>query len=264
MISIILVAYKPEMKKLINVLDLIGNDLQIILVNNSENLSLDKFKFKNNITIINSANNGNGAAINLALEKITTKYAIYLDIDVEFKKDFIKKISHQASTIDKFGVLVPDHGNLKSKDLQIEKYEGEASVMLFNLDIFKKRNLFDEDYFLYFEEQDLFQYCKKKNIKVIFLSGLQIRHHRASSVSYDQKDLSYLRSWHYTWSMFFFYKKNFSYWMAVKKTFLILLNDLIMIFFYLISFNLKFLKIRFFRVFGLLSSVIGLKSFLRP
>ena len=91
MISIILVAYKPEMKKLINVLDLIGNDLQIILVNNSENLSLDKFKFKNNITIINSANNGNGAAINLALEKITTKYAIYLDIDVEFKKDFIKK-----------------------------------------------------------------------------------------------------------------------------------------------------------------------------
>lgn len=162
MISIILVAYKPEMKKLINVLDLIGNDLQIILVNNSENLSLDKFKFKNNITIINSANNGNGAAINLALEKITTKYAIYLDIDVEFKKDFIKKISHQASTIDKFGVLVPDHGNLKSKNLQIEKYEGEASVMLFNLDIFKKRNLFDEAYFLYFEEQDLFQYCKKK------------------------------------------------------------------------------------------------------
>ena len=46
MISIIIVAYKPEMKKLINVLDLIGNDLQIILVNNSENLSLDKFKFK--------------------------------------------------------------------------------------------------------------------------------------------------------------------------------------------------------------------------
>ena len=59
-------------------------------------------------------------------------------------------------------MLVPDHGNLKSKDLQIEKYEGEASVMLFNLDIFKKRNLFDEAYFLYFEEQDLFQYCKKK------------------------------------------------------------------------------------------------------
>ena len=50
---------------------------------------MDKFKFKNNITIINSANNGNGAAINLALE-ITTKYAIYLDIDVNLKKT-IKK-----------------------------------------------------------------------------------------------------------------------------------------------------------------------------
>ena len=38
--------------------------------------------------------------------------------------------------------------------------------MLFNLDIFKKRNLFDEAYFLYFEEQDLFQYCKKKKYPV--------------------------------------------------------------------------------------------------
>ena len=151
---------------------------------------------------------------------------------------------------------------LKIKNLQIEKYEGEASVMLFL--VFLRKEIYLMNLFSYFEEQDLFQYCKKKNIKVIFLSGLQIKHHRASSVSYDQKDLSYLRSWHYTWSMFFFYKKNFSYWMAVKKTFLIFLNDFIMIIFYLISFNLKFLKIRFFRVFGLLSSVIGLKSFLRP
>ena len=162
MISIILVAYKPEMKKLINVLDLIGNDLQIILVNNSENLSLDKFKFKNNITIINSANNGNGAAINLALEKITTKYAIYLDIDVEFKKDFIKKISHQASTIDKFGVLVPDHGNLKSKNLQIEKYEGEASVMLFNLDILRKEIYLMRLIFFTLRNKIYFNIVKKK------------------------------------------------------------------------------------------------------
>ena len=262
--SIIIVAYKPEMKKLMSVQTLIAKDLKVILVNNSENLDLNKVKFDNNVTIINSKNNGNGAAINLALEKITTKYAMYLDIDVEFQKDFIEKISYQANTIGKFGVLVPDHGNLESKNLKIEKYEGEASVMLFNLDTFKKKNLFDEAYFLYFEEQDLFQYCKKKNIKVFFLSGLQIKHHRASSVSYEEKNLSYLRSWHYTWSMFFYYKKNFNYWKAVKKTFLILFSDLFMIIFFLISFNIKSLKIRFFRVFGLASSIVGLKSFLRP
>ena len=264
MISIIIVAYKPEMKKLMSVLTLIGKDLKVIIVNNSENLDLNKVKFDKNVTIINSKNNGNGAAINLALGKITTKYAMYLDIDVEFQNDFIKKISYQANIIDKFGVLVPDHGNLRSKNLKIEKYEGEASVMLFNLDILKKKNLFDEAYFLYFEEQDLFQYCKKKNIKVFFLSGLQVTHHRASSVSYKEKNLSYLRSWHYTWSMFFYYKKNFNYWKAIKKTFLILFSDLFMIIFFLISFNIKSLKIRFFRVFGLISSIVGLKSFLRP
>ena len=91
MISIILVAY-PEMKKLINVLDLIGNDLQIILVNNSENLSLDKFKFKIILQLL-IQQIMEMVQLNLALEKITTKYAIYLDIDVEFKKDFIKNTS---------------------------------------------------------------------------------------------------------------------------------------------------------------------------
>ena len=59
-----------------SVLTLIGKDLKVILVNNSENFDLNKVKFDKNVTIINSKNNGNGAAINLALEKISTKYAI--------------------------------------------------------------------------------------------------------------------------------------------------------------------------------------------
>ena len=264
MLSIIIVAYKPELKQLMHILSLINKKIDVVLVNNSENSNLNKRKFENNIKIINSKNNGNGSAINLGLKNIKTKYAMYLDIDVEFKEDFIENILNTANQIKDFGILIPNHGNLKSNDSKIEKYEGEGSVMLFNLEVLKKRNLFDEGYFLYFEEQDLFYSCKKNNIKVFFLPKIQIKHLRASSVSYKDKDLSYLRSWHYTWSMFFFYKKNFNYVTAIRKTFLIFIKDLFMVIFYLIFLNKKSLKIRFFRLYGLASSILCFKSFLRP
>ncbi len=264
MLSIIIVAYKPEIKRLKNILTLINKKIKIILINNSESSDLNKIKFKNNIKIIKSKNNGNGAAINLGLKNVKTKYAMYLDIDVEFRKNFVGNITNLANKINNFGILVPNHGNLKSTKDKIEKYDGEGSIMFFNLNVLKKKNLFDENYFLYFEEQDLFYFCKKNSIKVFFLPRIQIKHFRASSVSYAKKNLTYLRSWHYAWSMFFFYKKNFNYFTAIKKTFLIFFKDLLMVIFYLISFDIESLKIRFFRLYGFISSMLGFKSFLRP
>ena len=70
--------------------------------------------------------------------------------------------------------------------------------------------------------------------------------------------------WHYMWSMFYFYKKNYNYLFALKKTYIYLIKDCIKLIIYLIVFDKYNFLIRFNRIYGLLSSILGLQSFKRP
>ena len=200
----------------------------------------------------------------MGLKYCKSPLAIYLDLDVKIQKNFFKKFIKIANDIKNFCILVPNHGNLSDKKNIIEKYSGEASVMMFNMKQIKKTKLFDEKFFLYFEEEDLFQQCKKSLFKVYFIKNLMIKHIRATSVSKSVKNLKNIRSWHYMWSMFYFYKKNFNYFYGLKKVVKLLLLDILMCFFYSVTFNYIYSKNRFYRIYGLLVSMIGLKSFLRP
>jgi len=264
MISIIIVAYNPDKKKLKKFLKKIGNKINLVIINNSENYNLSDIKFSKKTVIIKSKNFGNGAGINLGLKKCKTKFAIYSDIDIDFKKNFINRFINFKKKIKNFCVVVPNHGNLKSKEEIVEKYDGEASMMLFNINKLKKIGFFDENYFLYYEEIDLLHRCKKNNLKSFFLPNLKIKHARAASVSKNFTHIENLRSWHYMWSMFYFYKKNFNYFKALEKTFLFLIKDLIMIFFYICIIDKKKIKNRYYRIYGIISSMLGMSSFLRP
>ncbi len=264
MLSVIIVAYRPDKVKLRKILKKIGKQTKIIIINNCKEYNLNDIKFSKKTKIIRSKNYGNGAGINLGLKNCKTKLALYLDIDVEFKNNFIQKFINYSKKVKDFSVLIPNHGNLNSKKKRIEKYEGEASVMLFNIKKFRKTKIFDENYFLYFEELDLFYNCKKMGLKTYFVTHLNIKHLRASSISDNVHKISNLRSWHYMWSMFFYYKKNFSYFMAVKKTFFLIIKDFLMLLIYLIIFNKFKFQNRFYRLFGILSCMLGLKSYLRP
>ena len=264
MLSIIIVAYKPDINKLNKLIGKINNEYKIILIDNSELNTKIQIQNNQNIKIIKTKNNGNGAAINVGLKNCQTKYALYMDIDVEIEKNFFKNFILIAEKINKFGVLVPNHGNLETTQKYLERYSGEASVMFFNIYEIKKTKLFDEKYFLYFEEEDLFYQCKKLKIKVFFIIELIIKHNRASSVSKSVENLDYIRSWHYMWSMFYFYKKNYNFFFGIKKVSKFLFADVVMFFFNLIFFNSKNIKKRIYRLWGLTISILGISSFLRP
>ena len=165
MLSVIIVAYRPDKVKLRKILKKIGKQTKIIIINNCKEYNLNDIKFSKKTKIIRSKNYGNGAGINLGLKNCKTKLAMYLDIDVEFKNNFIQKFINYSKKVKDFSVLIPNHGNLNSKKKRIEKYEGEASVMLFNIKKFRKTKIFDENYFLYFEVIDLFYNCKKMGLK---------------------------------------------------------------------------------------------------
>ena len=136
--------------------------------------------------------------------------------------------------------------------------------MLFNLKSFKKKNLFDEKYFLYFEEIDLLTFCKKNNLKCYLANKIKIKHQRATSIVKDTEKIRNLRNWHYMWSMFYYNKKNFGFFKAFGFTINFLIKDLAMTVFYILILNPKKMKERFYRVYGASSSILGFKSFLRP
>ena len=136
--------------------------------------------------------------------------------------------------------------------------------MLYNIKNLKKLNFFDENFFLYYEEVDLLYRCKMNNIKCYLIPYLKIKHNRASSIKNENHNLKCVRVWHYMWSMFYFYKKNFNYFYAFNKTYLFLLKDLIKLFMYICIFDKYNCKIRFYRIYGLICSIIGINSFKRP
>ena len=123
--------------------------------------------------ILITKNNGNGAAINLGLKNVKTKYALYMDVDISFEKDFFDKLLDYVKKNSNFAMIVPNHGNLSEDKEIIEQYNGEASVMLLNLEKTNKVRNFDEKYFLYFEEVDLMHQLKRNKEKVLFLTKLK-------------------------------------------------------------------------------------------
>ena len=128
----------------------------------------------------------------------------------------------------------------------------------------KKSNFFDKNIFLYFEEIDLFLRCKKNNKKVYVATNVSIVHQRGSSVVLENKNkLIYLRVWHYMWSMFYVFKKNYGYLYAIKKSYIYLFKDLMMLsIFFLKLDKFNFLK-RLNRIMGLITSMLNIKSFKR-
>lgn len=264
MVTIILVVYKSKKKQLNNILKKIGKKYKIIIVDNSYNYDFSKINLSKKTKIIRSKNKGNGAGINTALKKCTTRYAIYSDIDVNFKKNFIYKFIKAASKVKNFSLLVPNHGKTQSDKEFIEKNNGEAAVMMFNLKKLKSDFFFDENFFLYFEETDLLTRFLKKKLKSYTVTRLKIKHQRASSIEGNIEKINNIRNWHYMWSMFYYYRKNFGFFYALCKTFKYLLKDLLMLIFYFLLFDKIKLKIRFYRIFGIITSMLGLRSFLRP
>ena len=205
MITIILVVYKPKKDLLKKFLGKINKKNNLIIVDVA-GFDFKKYKLTKNTKIINTKNNGYGAAINLALSQCRTKYALISQIDVYFKKNFIDKFYKFSRKIKNFAILIPNEKNKSSRFNLKENSDGEASTMLIDIPKIRKMK-FDENIFLYFEETDLFHRCKKKNYKVLDVNGFKIQKQRASSISYKNNSIEYLMKWHYMWSMFYITKK---------------------------------------------------------
>jgi len=156
---------------------------------------------------------------------------------------------------------------LKNKDFIKVDWIAGCSILV-NLKKFKHKKLFDDNFFLYFEEYDLCKQLKRFKKKVFLTKKLQIHHYgfkSSSSLKLDFfEDAENLRNWHWMWSSFYYYKKHHGYITALIRIFPKLISSSIKFTVYLLIFKRFKSDIYKHRVLGIINSVLLKKSWYRP
>ena len=277
-VTVIMVSFYSQhlIEKTIN---FINKETEIIVVENSNSSKCKELlekKYSNVKVILSEKNLGNGAGINTGLKNTNTKYAFYIDIDTEIQKDTISYLLDAAGKIDDFALLAPlvenyeykktdYHQDISSEDSNQRRMNFvPGCAMFFNIEKIREIGFFDESFFLFFEENDIYMRCHKNNLKIYLIKLAKIIHTGEKSV--DKKldeNIELIRNWHFMWSKFYFYKKHFSIFTAYKNTLGHLMSGLIKLLFFRFADRKNYLKYKF-RISGLISSYMGRKSWKRP
>ena len=275
-ITFIIVTYKSN-KVIYNCIDSLPKNSNKIIIENSKDINLKKdleSKY-DNIEVILNENIGMGASNNVGILKSKTKYAYIINPDVLFKSDTFEKLIKSAEEINDFAIISPVHSNsnypnyknkinsnLSNNIFEVDSIDGFS--MLLNKEKFKDQNFFDENFFLYLENDDLCLRIKKTNEKIYIINNSLIDHIGASSSNANQnKEIEYLRNWHWMWSKFYFNKKHKGYLVAFFKVFSNLISAKIKFIYYFLTFNSHKRNIYIMRILGLLNSMLLKKSFYR-
>ena len=277
-VTVIMVSFYSQdlIEKTIN---FINKEIEIIVVENSNSSKCKELlekKYSNVKVILSEKNLGNGAGINTGLKRTNTKYAFYIDIDTEIQKDTITNLLDEAGKADDFALLAPLVENYEYKetdyyqDINSENYNRirmnfvPGCAMFFNIDKIKKIGFFDESFFLFFEENDIYMRCHKNNLKIYLIKSAKIIHTGEKSVDkkFDE-NIELIRNWHLMWSKFYFYKKHFNIFTAYKNTLGHFISGLVKLLFFRFLNKKSYLKYKF-RISGLINSYMGKKSWKRP
>ena len=261
----IIVSYKSKWI-IENCIKSIEKKYKIIVVENSRDYKLKKIlekKYKNLKVIVNNHNNGFGQAANIGALKAKTKYLLFLGPDTVLENKAITKITKIAKNFDNnFSAFLPTDFNQKVKRASEIKKNRGAALIFINKKKFIEIGLFDESFFLYYEDNDLLERLLKKN-KKIYEIPIKFRHHYGSHDKKYNEQIQINRNWHFMWSMFYFYKKKTNYIFAFIYTFPIFLRCFVKLQanYFLNKKNYLIYKARFD---GLINSYLNRKSWYRP
>ena len=276
-ISIVLTAHKSK-DLVINYIKNIYQQFHIIVIDNSNDIELEKEIKTNfpNVTFDFMSNKGYGAAINCGSKFVKTKYFLVSNPDVEgITADSIIKFYDAAINInDQFSMMGPvdlDHKPERRKTgydkIELTETNQISGICMF----FNKKNFddiggFDENIFLYFEDNDICKRLSKLN-KNYQLNSVKVHHKAGTSVisknESDKNDQDNLRTWHFIWSKFYYYKKHYTYSFSLILFIPTIFRILFRIFFYKIRKNNKKMNKYKTRWSGLINSIFGKKSYKR-
>tara|TARA_Y100000389_G_scaffold202806_1_gene249284 strand:+ start:354 stop:1244 length:891 start_codon:yes stop_codon:yes gene_type:complete len=278
--TIIIPSYRSK-KLILRHIKKFSNNFKIIIVENSNDITFKKFlenKY-NNVDIYLKKNIGYGRAVNFASQKVKTKYFFVMNPDTKIYKNTLNNLICAAKKINQFGAIGPIYLNQKKiykKNLIIEKNKIIAAAMLIDTKIFKRIKGYDNNYFLYYEDDDYFTKCNILNLKLYLVTNAFIMHkkekkmkknslnlHSTTFSNIDEKNSTYfVGGWHGQWSKFYFLRKYKGYISALLICLPNILMNIIQIIPY-IFFDITKAKYKYYKIEGFVCSMIGFPSFKR-
>jgi len=254
----------------------------IVIVENSKDQNFKFFlenNFKNVKCILAGKNLGYGTANNIGINYIKTKYALILNPDVEIEENTLNELDKKINEKNDFAILLPRLKNpkmdkffesRKNKDFSVDhncigQNIASGCAMLLNIPLVRKIGFFDEKIFFYKEETDLIKRCNDNNLKVFSIPSCMVNHIGTSSQDSEIKfEMELSRNWHWMWSNYYFYKKNFGLFYAYKKTLRKFLSSFFKMNLYFLIGNKKKYLVYKHRFSGLLNSYLNRASWYRP
>ena len=278
-LTFIIVTFKSE-HIIHECIESLPKDSNIIIIENSNNQELKKKLEEkySKINIIVQENSGMGSANNKGIKLCKTDYAFVINPDVKFYENTMQELIALSSKYNDYSILAPisddikypnykiENKRIKNDDpdfLNVDSVDGYA--MLINKNKFNDNIYFDENFFLYLENDDLCLKKKKENNKIYVAKKAKIHHLGGKSHSpAHEKEIEFLRNWHWMWSKFYFNKKHYGYSKAILINLPTLITSIIKFFYYFVTHNKFKKKIYIMRFLGLLNSMFGKKSWYRP
>ena len=207
-------------------------DFEVVIIDNNStdgSFEIAKSTFSKASFIKNEENlgfsAGNNLGIRFAIERMA-QYVLVLNNDTEVEKDFLKKLVEEGEKNKLVGILSPVIFNGNTKEVWFsggkvdwlrmksqhetgikkeESYETEyitGCAMLIKAEVFKKIGLFDENFFLYWEDADFSVRAKRDGFKNIVVSSSWI-YHTEESQKANKNKIYWL-----VFSGLLFFKKN--------------------------------------------------------
>ena len=234
---------------------------QIIIVdNNSSDNTIDLITkhFPKADLIKLDKNIGYGRANNIALRQTNTDYALILNPDAFIAEKDIDKVINIMDKNQKFALAGPT-ANKISGFIETELIEG--SILFLKMAIFRKIGFFDENFFLYYEDNELCKRSVKNGYKNIIIGNLDFWHLQNKSYQKNLRNI-YKSRWHLrSWSKLY-YKQ------ITENKLIAKLMAVWLMFFYFVKILQSILRLKPEKIIsyiaafsGAFSYLIGLKAF---
>lgn len=277
-VTIIIVTYKSKHIIAKTLENIINQKVRIIIIDNGSNDNIEQFlleKYPNSgLELILLDNNcGFSRANNLALAKVTTKYAFLLNPDTVISISAIDDLINIADKDENIALANPQDVSEEEYYKQSKKIDNKEEIIVSNfvcggyllmrMSVFHKIGFFDENLFLYGEDDELSSRSIMHGYKNIIATKIYVFHNEHSSTIAPNKlvklQLYFNRYWYLGWSRAYlrFKRSNISPLMFFIKN----LFQLLSIIFLLIIFRYKLAFARLARSCGALSYLFKINCF---
>ena len=285
-LSIVIVTLRSE-KVIYDCLNSIDQSIPVIIVEHSNDyLFKNKLesKYRNVRCVLSKSNLGMGKGNNIGIKEVKTDYVLILNPDTILEKNSLEEIFLASKKLAEFTILAPKEENYLNygrldKNLNIINLDKELNnqkepfkvdfvdgfAMLINKKKFKDEVYFDENIFMYLENNDLCKRVIDNGESIFVIPKAKIKHLAAKTVDSKFKyEVELSRNWHWIWSKFYFNKKHLGFFWALKEGIFRFFLSTIKLLFYTITQSKNKKSVYFSRVSGFYNALLGKPSWYRP